>query len=291
MIRKSKSKPIRGSRKIRFRELPWVTYLKILTVLIIIGILGYQFFSLRLHAEKLAQAQLYNMDLNKKVSVLTSDLKEERLILQTSLTDQTSELSTLKDQLNRLDTDLSTTRQSNGDLTEAIDSYKAQIDSYKAQNDVLRQKLETILGTASRSGEELSPSPQGKSGLTLNDLQKLTKGTPLAGIEPSLLKIEADYNCNALYALAVAKLESGIGTSPNAKNKNNIYGILGKTDWVAYATKSDSVLSFGKIMKSNYFSKGFVTLDRIGPRYAEGSTTWAPKAKNYMLNDLRKLIK
>ncbi len=291
MIRIRKSKPTRGSRKIRFRELPWVTYLKILTVLVIIGILGYQFFNVRFHAEKLTQAQLNNMDLTKKVSVLTSDLKEERLMLQTSLADQSSELSTLNDQLNRLDTNLSTTQQTNGELIEQINGYKAQIESFKAQNDVLRQKLETILGTASRSGEELSPSPVGKSGLTLTDLQFLTKGTPLAGIEQALLKIEADYNCNALYSLAVAKLESGIGTSPNARNKNNIFGILGKTDWVTYATKSDSVLSFGKIMMSNYFSKGFVTLERIGPRYAEGSTTWAPKAKYHMLNDLRKLMK
>ena len=284
LIRKRKSKPIRGVRKIRLRELPWIKYFKILTVLIVIGILGYQFYSLRFHAEKLTQTQQYNLDLTKKVSLLTSDLNEERMFLQTSLADQSTELTTLKGQLDQLSTTLSATQKSNTDLS-------AQIEGYRAQNDVLRQKLETILGSASRSGEELSPSPVGKSGLTVTDLQKLTKGTPLAGIEPALLKIEADYNCNALYALAVAKLESGIGTSENSRMKNNIYGILGSNGWVAYASKSDSVLSFGKIMKSNYFSKGYVTLDRIGPRYAEGSTTWAPKAKNYMLNDMRLLSK
>lgn len=253
-------------------------------VLIVIGILGYQFFSLRFHAAKLTETQQYNLDLNKKVSLLTSDLKEERMLLQTSLAEQTAELTTLKSHLDQLSTDLSSTQQSNTDLS-------TQIDGYRVQNDVLRQKLGTILGNASRSGEELSPSPVGKSGLTITDLQKLTKGTPLAGIEPALLKIETDYNCNALYALAVAKLESGIGTSVNARTKNNIYGILGKSDWLSYVSKSDSVISFGKIMKSNYFSKGFVTLERIGPRYAEGSTTWAPKAKNYMLNDMRLLVK
>lgn len=284
MIRKRKSRPIRGARKIRFGELPWINYLKVMTVLIVVGILCYQFISLRFHADKLSQTQMYNLDLTKKVSLLTSDLQEERLILQTSLANQFSALNALKGQLDQLSADLSTTQKSNSDLT-------AQVNGYQAQNDVLRQKLETILGNASRSGEELSPSPIGKSGLTITDLQKLTKNTPLAGIETALLKIETDYNCNALYALAVAKLESGIGTSANSKTKNNIYGIRGKMDWVAFANKSDSVISFGKIMKSNYFSKGYTTLERIGPRYAEGSNTWAPKAKTYMLNDMRRLTK
>lgn len=284
MIRKRKSKPVRGSRKIRFRELPWIKYLKFMSIFLIIGVLGYQFFSLRFNAEKLAITQQFNEQLTQKVSLLSSELSEERITMQSSLAEQTNDLTTMKDQIAKITTDLSTTQQTNTDLT-------SQLNGYKNQNDVLRQKLETMLGNASRSGEELSPSPVGRSGLTLAELQKLTKGSSLAGIEVALLKIETDYNCNALYALSVAKLETGGGTSKLCKTQNNLFGMRGSSDWLSYATKGDSVIAFGKLMKSNYFSKGYVTLEKIGPRYAEGSTTWAPKAKNYMLNDMRKIIR
>jgi flagellum-specific peptidoglycan hydrolase FlgJ len=282
LFKKKKYKPIRGSRKIRFRELPWLNYFKYFAILLIVGVLGYQFLSLRFHAEKLSQTQSTNNELAQKVSLLTSDLNEERISMQSSLAEQTNDLTSMKDQLSKLSGDLSTTKQANADLS-------TQLSAYKTQNDVLRQKLDTILGQASRSGSELSPSAVGKSGLTVTDLQKLTKGSALAGIEPALLKIETDYNCNALYALAVAKLETGGGTSTLSKTQNNLFGMRGSKDWLSYATKSDSVIAFGKLMKTNYFSKGYTTLDRIGPRYAEGSTTWAPKAKNYMLNDMRKV--
>jgi flagellum-specific peptidoglycan hydrolase FlgJ len=263
-------------------ELPWGSFLSSIAVFLVISVLVYQFNSLNYTQEILSESSLYNVDLSKTVSLLTSNLEKERIEMEASLAEQSNSLSSMKTQLDALEAELEATQQANEDLT-------TQVTGYRAQNDVLRQKLETILGSASRSGVELSPSPVGASGLTLEELQVLTKGTSLAGIEPALLQIEKDYNCNALFALAVAKLETGLGTSENCVLRNNIFGILGRTGWVSYATKSDSVIHFGKIMQSNYFSKGFVTLDRIGPRYAEGSTTWAPKAKMYMLNDLRKI--
>ncbi len=284
MIRKRKSKPIRGHRNIRLRELPWINFFKYMSVFLIIGVVGYLFFSLRYHTEKLTETQLYNSDLTRKVSLLSSELDEERMLLQSSLAEQSDDLSAMKDQITTLSTELASTKQANTDLA-------GQLSAYKTQNDVLRNKLDTVLGSGSRSGTDLSPSPVGTSGLTLAELQKLTKGTALAGIEEALLKIEKDYNCNALYALSVAKLETGLGTSVNCVTKNNLFGMRGNSDWLSYSTKSDSVIAFGRLMKSNYFSKGYVTLERIGPRYAEGSTTWAPKAKTYMLSDMRKVFK
>jgi len=284
LISKRKSKPIRGSHKIRLRELPWINYLKLISIIIVIGMLGYQFANLDYYTKKLAQSQQDNSDLALNVSLLTSNLNEERMTTQSSLVEQSNDLVAMKDQIAKLGVDLSAAQQTNADLT-------TQLNGYKTQNDVLRQKLETLLGTASRSGEELSPSPVGKSGLTLAELQKVTKGTALVGIEPALLKIETDYNCNALYALSVAKLESGGGTSLLGRTQNNLFGMRGSSGWLSYASKSDSIIAFGKLMKSNYFAKGYKTLDRIGPRYAEGSTSWALKAKNYMLNDMRKIVR
>lgn len=284
LIRKRKSKPIRGSRKIRLRELPWMTYIKYFSLAIIVGYLGFQFFSMRFHAYNLAQSQKLNKELTSKVSTLNTTLSEEKQLAASSLAKQSDDLQQMKLQITKLSTDLSETKQDNSDLT-------TQINNYRNQNDVLRQKLETMLGNASRSGSELSPSPIGKSGMTLAELQKLTKGTNLAGIETALLKIETTYNCNALFALAVAKLETGGGTSKLCKENNNLFGMRKSSGWMKFSTKSESVLYFGNLMKTKYFAKGYKTLAKIGPKYAEGSTTWDDKAKYHMLNDMRKIIR
>ncbi len=278
-----KSKPIRGSRKIQLREFPWGACIKYFTIFLIIGILGYQFLTLRVHATNLAQSQQLNSKLTTDVSLLASDLQEERIASLSSLVEQSNDLEQMKVQIEKLTADLSKTKQDNSDLS-------AQLKSVKTQNDVFRNKLETMLGQASRSGSELTPSPIGKSGLTLKELQKLTKGSTLVGIEPALLQIETTYNCNALYALAVAKLETGGGTSELCRNHNNLFGMRARSGWISFKTKADSVISFGKLMKNNYFGKGFNTLAKIGPRYAEGSTTWDDKAKYHMTNDMRKLF-
>ena len=86
----------------------------------------------------------------------------------------------------------------------------------------------------------------------------------------------------------MAKLETGSGTSFLVKQYNNLFAMRGGSDWYSYKTRSDSVVAFGKLM-DNYFKKGYNTLDKIGPRYCEGSTSWALKAKYHMITDMRKL--
>lgn len=283
MLKKRKLKSIRGARKIRFRELPWISYLKCFSLILVIGILGYQFFSLRYHANKLSQTQQINSELTRKVSTLNLSLKEERISMESTLADQSNNLIQMKEQIEKMNGEVSKTLTDNKELI-------TQINNVRTQNDILRHKLETLLGGASRSGTTLSPSPTGQSGLTITELKKLTYGTSLEGIEPTLLKIEKDYNCNALFALSVAKVESGCGASLLGRTKNNLFGIRTKTDWRSFKSKSDCILYFGNMMKKNYFSKGFTTLERIGPRYAEGSTTWAVHTKDYMITDMRKVI-
>jgi flagellum-specific peptidoglycan hydrolase FlgJ len=282
LIRKKKRKPLRGTRKIHFRELPWMTYLKGTAVILIAVALIYQFFTLRYHAARSSEVLSNNLQLNEKVSELTTDLSQERVSFETFITTQLERIVELDTQIGELSTALESTQTENFDLL-------TQLDSARKQNDVLRNKLDTIMDGASRNGAELTPSAVGTSGLTLAELQKMTSGTPLAGIEPALLQIEKDYNVNALFALAVAKLETGIGTSFLVKEHNNLFAMRGRSGWFTYATKNDSVLAFGKLMATNYFNKGYNTLDKIGPRYAEGSTSWALKAKYHMITDMRKI--
>ena len=272
---------MKGARKLRIAELPWKTIIKVSAAVIISGIFIFQFFTLKYHEKRSSRTLIDNLKLNDTVSALTDDLFEERISFEAFVTEQLERNVSLKKGLDETSDTLTETQEENTVLIE-------QLAAARLQNDILRNKLDTMLGNASRNGEELSPSPMGPSGLTVQDLRKLTQGTNLAGIEEALLQIEEEYNVNALYALAVAKLETGSGTSFLCNEYNNLFGMRGK-DWYRYTSKNDSVLAFGKLMVGNYFSKGFVTLERIGPRYAEGSKTWAIKAKYHMLMDMRKL--
>ncbi len=281
MIRQNRRKPLRGARKIHFRELPWMTYFKAAAAVILCGGLVFQFFALRYHAARSSETLKNNLQLNARVSSLTTDLTSEKVSFETFITDQLEKSAELGDKVQELSSELDITETENVDLLK-------QLESARAQNDILRSKLDTMLGKASRSGSELTPAAMGKSGLTVKELQKLTAGTTLAGIEESLLKIEKTNNVNALFALAVAKLETGIGTSFLVKNYNNLFAMRGGSGWFRYRSKNDSVAAFGTLM-ADYFSKGYNTIDKIGPRYAEGSKSWALKAKYHMITDMRKI--
>lgn len=281
MNKKAKRKPLKGARKFRIRELPWKAIITVTAAVIISGIFVFQLVTLKYHEKRSSQTLIENLKLNDTVSVLTDDLFEERITFEAFITSELEKNVALKKGLEDTSEVLTETQEENTALLD-------QLAAARLQNDILRNKLDTMLGTASRNGEELSPSPMGPSGLSLSDFRILTQGTNLAGIEEALLQIEETYNVNGLYALAVAKLETGSGTSRLCNENNNLFGMRGK-DWYKYETKQDSVMAFGKLMVDNYFSKGFVTLERIGPRYAEGSNTWAIKAKYHMLRDMRKL--
>ncbi len=281
MKKKAKRKPLKGARKFRIRELPWKAIFTVTAAVIISGIFVFQLVTLKYHEKRSSQTIVENLKLNDTVSSLTDDLFEERITFEAFITSELEKNVALKKGLEDTSEVLNETQEENTALLD-------QLAAARLQNDILRNKLDTMLGTASRNGEELSPSPMGPSGLSVADFRILTQGTNLAGIEEALLQIEETYNVNGLYALAVAKLETGSGTSRLCNENNNLFGMRGK-DWYKYDTKQDSVMAFGKLMVDNYFSKGFVTLERIGPRYAEGSNTWAIKAKYHMLRDMRKL--
>ncbi len=293
MNRNRRRKALQGKRSFNLRLLPWKTILLIsLPLALLIAALTVTFSittKIKLfrdqadyYADQSAKSMMNNLVLNEQVTILESELYNEKDSFETFIQEAFTEKEELRLNLLSLEEDFDLTLEENTALLD-------QLSAAKLQNDTLKRKLDTILGTASRNGAELTPSPMGPSGLTLAELKILTKGTGLVGIEQALLDIEEIYNVNALYALAVAKLETGSGTSFLAKPEyNNLYAMR-TNDWFRYETRYDSVMAFGKLMVNNYFGKGFDTIEKIGPRYAEGSQTWAIKAKYHMLNDLRKL--
>ena len=131
------------------------------------------------------------------------------------------------------------------------------------------------------------------SNVSVQQLQKLLDGTDLEGIEYALKEVEDKFGINALFTLAVAKLESGHGTSSLARNKNNLFGMnavdgdsYGKG--FAYPSKAHSVLDFGQRIKKYYVNKGLDDLHSINRKYSS-SPTWASKVSAIMQSDMRKL--
>lgn len=159
------------------------------------------------------------------------------------------------------------------------------LDSVYTQNASLRNQIDTLAGVHSRSLSGFSPLVTGKSGLKIDDVARMLAGTNLEGLEAYFLEIEQKNNVNALFAIAVSKLESGNGWSYLSKNNNNIFGFRNHQGWMSFESKEECVLYFGWLIERNYVGKGYNTVDLIGPKYAGGSDTWAEKIKNIMLYD------
>ncbi|WP_217596425.1 glucosaminidase domain-containing protein [Cohnella sp. GbtcB17] len=144
------------------------------------------------------------------------------------------------------------------------------------------------------------PSPsnrvQSDSGLTEAHIARLFKGTALAGhgIEDVVLEIEEEYGINALFTIAVMKLESGNGKSKLSRTKNNLFGLNATSGdpnnkAFSFKTKADSVRKFGQLLSDKYVDKGLTTIDKVAAKYCPASSSWAGKVKGIMKSDYRKL--
>lgn len=118
-------------------------------------------------------------------------------------------------------------------------------------------------------------NPFEKTNLSPEELEKvLTKG--LSGYGQAFYNIEQTYGINSIFAISVAELESGNGTSSAFRNKNNAFGIgPGR-----YFNSVEACIEyFGQLMnKPIYYGK---SIDRIGSVYCVGGN-WASKVKTLM---------
>jgi len=113
----------------------------------------------------------------------------------------------------------------------------------------------------------------------------------LAGIEDALLKIQDEYNVNALLILAIVRLESGNGKSSIAQSKNNLGGLIVSQNSVAvyksFDTKSDCIIYMAKLLSENYLTKGGkyfngYTLPDIAQRYSTSPDAWTDLVGNML---------
>ena len=177
-------------------------------------------------------------------------------------------------------------------LNTEVDSYKKvgwslnpPVVIYKADGEksVLQEEVQKYLETGIwfRTKEEAKPPVNitmnifEKTNLSSDELNKvLSKG--LSGYGKAFYNMEQKYNINAIFAISVAELESGSGTSYSFKKRNNAFGIgPGKT----FNSVESGIEYFGTLMnKSLYYGK---SVDSVGKIYCVGGD-WANKVKSLM---------
>ena len=114
-----------------------------------------------------------------------------------------------------------------------------------------------------------------KTNLKPEQLEKiLTKG--LSGYGQVFYDMEQKYGINSIFAISVAELESGHGTSYAFRKRNNAFGIgSGKR----FSSVEAGIDYFGQLMnKALYYGK---SIDKIGKIYCTNSS-WANKVKSLM---------
>lgn len=117
-----------------------------------------------------------------------------------------------------------------------------------------------------------------RTNISPEELEKmLTKG--LSGYGQAFYDMEQKHGINSVFAISVAELESGNGTSSAFRKKNNAFGIgPGKY----FNSVEAGIEYFGKLMnKSTYYGK---SIDKISSIYCVGGN-WAYKVKSLMRNN------
>ena len=131
-----------------------------------------------------------------------------------------------------------------------------------------------------------------KTGFTASELDSALRGTKLEGLGVDFKKAEDETGVNAILLMAIAKHESGNGTSLLANEKNNLFGFNAiDQDPInaasKFKTKGESIMHVAKFLKENYLKKGArfyngISTEGIGKLYAT-DPAWSKKVSNMMI--------
>ncbi|AHM56211.1 S-layer protein/ peptidoglycan endo-beta-N-acetylglucosaminidase [Peptoclostridium acidaminophilum DSM 3953] len=178
------------------------------------------------------------------------------------------------------------------------------ISDFSKKASLLKVDLENIASVAERAATQESAKAQEEpvkamtssqylkvdlsqtSGYTKSDIDKLIEGTSLEGLGEYVIAAEHLHGVNALFIISVAQHESQYGQSKISRMKNNLFGI-GAYDATPYrsakrfASKQESIMKFASIISTGYFSKGALSVERIGAKYASDKN-WAAAVASLM---------
>lgn len=123
------------------------------------------------------------------------------------------------------------------------------------------------------------------SELSPDELETIVSGSGLSGLGYAFYDMEQNYGVNAVFAIAVARLESGSGTSYMAIYDNNLFGMMG----LSYSSKEACIDDFGSLIRYYYFDRGLTTVYSINPVYCPDNYDWAPYVESIMYQDFARV--
>lgn len=156
----------------------------------------------------------------------------------------------------------------------------------------LKAKEENILITDDMKQEIDIVSLQASSpvivydGMTMEDLAaKLDRSlsSDLTGYGMSYAKYSIQYGVDPYMAVAISLLETGCNWSCSSLTtyNHNVGGMQSSDGYAYFNTMDEGIEAMISNLYANYISKGLVTPEQIGTRYAS-SSTWAQKVNNYI---------
>lgn len=101
----------------------------------------------------------------------------------------------------------------------------------------------------------------------------------LQDMGPIFLEQAQEKQINPFISAAISLYESGRGTSPVARNKNNIAGLGGPGKWLTFATVEDSIAKQASVLNGN-IAQGRTTLTKLACSGKYCATDTAPWLKH-----------
>ncbi len=119
--------------------------------------------------------------------------------------------------------------------------------------------------------------PMQPSLLTAGDINGFLSGSPMAGTGSAFMAAERQSGFSARFLIAVAYIESGLGSGPLAQATYNAFSVEGSAPgtWAQFSSFNQAILDEGQMLDQGYSWPG-VTIAQIGAKYATDSL-WAQK--------------
>ena len=90
------------------------------------------------------------------------------------------------------------------------------------------------------------------SGANVATMKKVLKGNAMETYASAFVKAEKTYGVNAIFLASIVAQESGWGTSPAARNNNNMSGTYINGKLHSFSSKTESILFTAKNLSENY---------------------------------------
>ncbi|MEH7439392.1 glucosaminidase domain-containing protein [Neobacillus drentensis] len=105
-------------------------------------------------------------------------------------------------------------------------------------------------------------------------------GGKLKGMGNAFLQAGQRYNVDPALLVAIAKHETGNGTSKAAYVKNNIAGMMGKNGLRSYTSIEESIMDMARNISKNYLGMGLSNITKIAAKYAPVGAANDPTSLN-----------